>query len=186
MADAMEWKAAIESEICRLEEVQQPTLPSFVDLHAISSIINKSNISSSYEESRTATEGQWRKARSVENIRIMEYYSQVDFLNPIEFVRLKSDRLLSLGDASWRKSLSVASRTFLYRSPALRSSNTSLGSFWDPNSTNNGLCRKAQTIISGVQPVEAFLLLMQSKLWPKGGSVKVDRAYYLFCTKYFN
>ena len=44
ISDAMEWKAALESEICRLEEVQQPLLPSIVDLHAISSIIHNSTV----------------------------------------------------------------------------------------------------------------------------------------------
>jgi hypothetical protein len=103
----------------------------------------------------------------------MEYYSRGDLLNPIDFVRLKNERLQNLQHRV-SNLVATAVRKYVYAQPF----RISTGTFWD-SPFGGELCRKAQTIIAGSQPVDVFLELMQSKVWPQHGHLKVYVTPYI-------
>jgi len=145
MADAMEWKAAIESQICRLGDVQKPALPSFVDYQTISSIIRKS-----HSEGR----GQWRSVRTARNVRILELDGG-EQLHPIDGLRL---RALASSEGGL---LQTFLRPWVLGPPPA------------PAQSSSSLCRKAHVVVSGYGAQDTFLLLMRARCWPRHGSFKV-------------
>lgn len=64
LADASEWKMAVERQIARLEDVQKPMLPASVDPEIIASLLNKHN---------SNRFGVWKRVAIYEGVRVLEH-----------------------------------------------------------------------------------------------------------------
>jgi hypothetical protein len=153
MEEAIDWKLAIETEISILVEASKPTLHNTIDRKAISAILDRSTAA-----------GVWKRVAINEGIRILEHVLPITIL---QTARPKFDMELLLNYCS-------------NRCYDLVLNHATLNEFSGENAFSNvpTRCRKSQSVIKAT-PINVFLTLMDSKKWPKNGSLKVSAAVFV-------
>lgn len=170
MAEALEWKAAIELQINLITESKRPMIPDSVDIKTISAILNMSS----------STTSAWKRVALYEGVRVLEHitYQNTGCRGGSSGDNNNNNSnccTISNNDheiAWWMPYIMdpqyIASKKAMKQADSLIMSNAGYGAM-------RTRCHKAQLSVCS-SPVRTFLTLMNSNptwCWPSNGTMKV-------------